>query len=449
MVAPGRPRSAASRRHRPPAPVIGLALGSLFIGLVACGDDLPSARPGPPSDDAPETTGPGTTGSTGSTGTTDSPAITTAATTGQPSSDTEGDTEEDPPAYAWNLPEGFPEPWVPQDNPMTEEKVALGRHLFYDVRLSGNETQACSSCHEQSRAFADGEVVPTGSTGQGLVRNSMALTNAAYSYPLTWANPLLPTLEQQIVVPLFGDNPVELGVSGNEEVILARFRELPLYQSLFAAAFPDLDDPYTFDSIQKALACFVRTLISGSSPFDRYSYGGDLSALSEQQVRGMELFYSEALECHHCHFGFNFSGATKHAGTVHDSLAFHNTGLYNVDGEGGYPLGNQGLIEATFDPEDMGAFRAQTLRNIEVTGPYMHDGSVETLEEVMRIYERGGRQLEEEPHAGDGALNPYKSGFVSGFVLTDQQREDILAFLHALTDEEFLADPRFSDPFPP
>lgn len=366
---------------------------------------------------------------------------------GEEGDSTTSDTEPEPEPYEWNLPPGFPEPWVPEDNPMTAEKVELGRHLFYDVRLSGNETQACAGCHEQARAFADGIPVPTGSTGDVLVRNSMHLTNAGYSFPLTWANPLLPTLEDQIMVPLFGEHPVELGVGGHEEEILDRLRADPLYDELFGAAFPEADDPYTFEKIRQALASFVRTMISGDSPFDRYTYQGDEAALTEQQLRGMGLFFSESLECHHCHFGFNFSGGTKHAGTVHESFAFHNTGLYNLDEDGAYPLGNQGLVEITFDPEDMGAFRAQTLRNIAVTGPYMHDGSVETLEEVIRIYERGGRLIESGPLAGDGALNPHKSGLVAGFSLTDQEREDLLAFLESLTDETFLTDPRFSDPF--
>lgn len=417
-----------------------MLLGSVL--LAACGDDLPS-----PLDDATSSTGPATTTDASSTsvGTASGSADGTTTSTGEPPP-AETDTDGEPSAWEWNLPPGFPEPWVPEDNPMSAAKVELGHHLFYDTRLSANETQSCASCHEQARAFADGKVVPTGSTGSVLLRNSMHLTNAGYSFPLTWANPLLPTLEQQIMVPLFGENPVELGVSGHEDEILGRLRDDPLYQALFAAAFPEAEDPYTFEKIRQALACFVRTMISGNSPYDRYN-DGDTTALTEQQLRGLELFHSEALQCHHCHFGFNLSGATKHAGTVHDSFAYHNTGLYDVDGQGSYPLGNQGLIEITFEPADMGKFRAQTLRNIAVTGPYMHDGSVATLADVLAIYERGGRLIEDGPNAGDGAGNPHKSGFVSGFVLTEQERADLLAFLEALTDDEFLSDPRFADPF--
>ncbi|MCA9710736.1 MAG: di-heme enzyme [Myxococcales bacterium] len=434
MAVPIRSHSTASSRLRRAALAVGLSAAP------ACADD------GSPPSDAPTTSGASTDDSGGTVGTS-SGTTDGLDDTGGSSSGGSGETGDGPTPYEWSLPPGFPEPRVPDDDPMTVEKVELGRHLFYDVRLSGNETQSCGSCHEQARAFADGKVVPTGSTGQALVRNSMHLTNAAYSYPLTWANSLLPTLEQQIVVPLFGEHPVELGVSGHEDEILDRLRADPLYDELFGAAFPQVDDPYTFEKIRQALASFVRTMISGNSPFDRYTYQGDLTALTEAQLRGLELFFSEALECHHCHFGFNFSGATVHAGTIHESLAYHNTGLYSLDADGAYPLGNQGLVEITFDPDDMGAFRAQTLRNIAVTGPYMHDGSVETLDEVIRIYERGGRLIEAGPNAGDGALNPHKSGLVAGFTLSDQEREDLIAFLEALTDEDFLTDPRFSDPF--
>ncbi|MCA9651017.1 MAG: di-heme enzyme [Myxococcales bacterium] len=427
MTARLRSCSAASSRLGPSLLALGLA------GAPACGDDAPAASAG----------GTATSEGTGTSG---------LDTTAGPDPDGTGESGDsgtggDDSGYEWNLPPGFPAPWVPEDNPMTAEKVELGRHLFYDTRLSANETQSCGSCHEQELAFADGKTTPTGSTGQVLVRNSMHLTNAGYSFPLTWANPNLPTLEHQIMVPLFAEQPVELGASGHEDEILGRLRDDPLYQDLFAAAFPELDDPFSFERVRQALASFVRTMISGNSPFDRYTYQGDTNALTEQELRGLELFFSEALECHHCHFGFNFSGATRHAGTVHESFAYHNTGLYNLDADGAYPLGNQGLIEATFDPDDMGAFRAQTLRNIAVTGPYMHDGSVETLDEVIRIYERGGRLIDSGPNAGDGAVNPHKSGLVAGFTLTDQEREDLIVFLGSLTDDDFLTDPRFSNPF--
>lgn len=382
----------------------------------------------------------------GSIGEADSTSTSGADDASSGGSESTGDSGEAD-AYEWDLPPGFPEPFVPESNPMTEDKVELGRHLFYERRLSGNETQSCGDCHFQELAFADGLVTPTGSTGDVLHRNSLGLTNSAYSFPLTWVAPTLPTLEQQILVPIFGEFPTELGAGPYDEEIMERLRRDPLYQDLYAAAFPDEVDPYTWGNTVRALASFVRTLISGNSRFDRYTYQGDETALSESEIRGMNLFYSERLECHHCHGGFNFTMATKTAKTAHNPISFANTGLYNIGGNGDYPPGDGGLIQFTNDPEDMGKFRAPTLRNVALSAPYGHDGSVATLEDMIRIYERGGRLIEEGPYAGDGALNPYKSGFVPGFTLTDQEREDLIAFLEALTDETFITDPRFSNPF--
>ena len=349
--------------------------------------------------------------------------------------------------YAWNLPQGFPQPRVPKENPMTKEKVELGRYLFYDKRLSGNGTMSCSSCHHQDKAFSDGLTLPKGSTGMTHPRNSLSLTNSAYSSSLTWANPALVTLESQIKVPMFGEFPVELGITGKEEEVLDRFRQDSLYQAMFVASFPTQADPYNYNTIVQALASFTRTLISGDSPYDRYIYGKDTTALSNTEIRGLRVFLSEELECHHCHGGFNFTLSTVHDKTVFVEKPFHNTGLYNLNGMGNYPPDNVGVFEFTAKASDMGKFRAPTLRNIALTAPYMHDGSIQTLEEVIAFYERGGRNIESGPLKGDGKMNQHKSGFVAGFTLTDQEREDLLAFLRALTDQKFITNLAFSDPF--
>lgn len=343
-------------------------------------------------------------------------------------------------------PEGFPELRVPADNPLTTEKIALGRTLFYDVRLSGNETQSCGSCHEQELAFTDGRTVGEGSTGELHPRNANGLTNVGYNATLTWANPILTDIEGQILLPLFGEEPVELEAGPYRDEILVRLQDDPELLGQFQAAFPDDADPVTWERVIQGLASFSRSLISGNSPFDQFNYQGNAAALSSAQIRGLSLFYSEELECHHCHGGFNFSEASVHAGTVFDASLFLNTGLYNLDGEGAYPANNTGLYEITGDPADMGKFRAPSLRNVEVTGPYMHDGSMETLDEVLRFYERGGRLIESGDNAGDGALSPLKSGLVAGFELTDQERSDLVEFLEALTDEDFLTNPAYSDP---
>lgn len=345
------------------------------------------------------------------------------------------------------IPEGFPEPVVPADNPITPEKVELGRFLFYETRLSGNGTQSCGSCHLQELAFTDGKTVGEGSTGQLHVRNANGLGNVAYNASLTWANPILTEIETHMLLPLFGDDPVEMGASPGEQDVIDRIASDPEYVERFAVAFPDT--PIGWDPTIKAIASFTRTLITGDSPFDRYAFQGDADALSDAELRGMELFYSEELECHHCHGGFNFSGASTHADSPFDARLFQNTGLYNVDGAGAYPSNNPGVLAVTGDPADMGRFRAPSLRNVAVTAPYFHDGSAETLEEIVRVYEDGGRLVEDGPYAGDGRISPLKSGLVAGFTLTDDERADLIAFLEALTDETFLTDPRFSDPFAP
>ncbi len=366
------------------------------------------------------------------------------------SSDFDADDAESPDGaapWAWNLPPGFPTPVVPESNPMSEAKVQLGRHLFYDTRLSDNQTQSCSSCHEQRRGFADRRVTALGSTGQIHPRNSMPLANVAYATTLTWGNPLLLSLEQQAPIPMFGREPVELGLAGREDILLTRLRAEPRYQALFPLAFPDDADPFSIASIVRALACFQRTLISGNSRYDRYTYRGDRDALTGPARRGLALFNSERLECFHCHNGFNFTDSVNYMGRGPLEIRFHNTGLYNVGGSGEYPAPNTGIHALTGRAEDMGRFRAQSLRNVEVTGPYMHDGSIATLEEVVDHYAAGGRTIAEGPNAGVGSASPNKSSFLIGFAITRPERADLVAFLQSLTDDEFLRDPRHSDPW--
>ena len=352
-------------------------------------------------------------------------------------------------AYQWNLPVGFPQPSVPDDNPMSNEKVALGRFIFYDTRLSGNETYACASCHKQELAFTDGYEHAIGSTGQLHPRSSMSLTNVAYNATFAWANPLLVTLEKQALVPMFGDNPVELGLgSMDQATLLERFSADARYQRLFAEAYPDDAAPFTLDNLVKALTSFVRTLISGNAPYDRYINGLDDNAISRSAYDGGRLFFSERLECFHCHGGYNFVDSETHDGKLTPEIQFHNNGLYNIDGHGAYPPDNTGIFFFTQTPQDMGSFKAPTLRNIELTAPYMHDGSIATLEGVLvDHYGRGGRLITDGPYAGDGSTNPFKSGFIRGFTLTDQEKEDVLNFLKSLTDTDFITNPHFSDPF--
>jgi cytochrome c peroxidase len=347
--------------------------------------------------------------------------------------------------YQWPILPGFPKPHVPVDNPMSLSKVALGKQIFYDVALSFNQQQACSSCHLQQYAFAEPLISSVGSSGQPHRRNAQALVNIAYNKSLTWAHDGINSLEQQILLPMFGESPVELGITGHEEQVLARF-QTPAYQQLFAQAFPR--QVISFELIVKALASFVRSLISLGSPFDRYAYEGDDSALSTAALRGMDLFFSEKFECHHCHGGFNFTQSTSHQQQLIDRRPFHNTGLYyvTVGDYQGYPKSDTGLAEITEQARDNGRFRAPTLRNIAVTAPYMHDGSIAALGQVLDFYAGAGRHLKSGAQQGDGRKNPLKSAFVKGFEMSAQDKTDLLEFLHSLTDQEFLKSAQHAKP---
>ncbi len=342
-----------------------------------------------------------------------------------------------PPTWEWDLPPGIAPPRVPADNPMTAEKVELGRHLFYDTRLSFNETQSCASCHRQELAFTDGKPHGVGSTGEVHPRGSMSLANVAYSSTLTWAHPSLSSLEEQQLAPLLGDDPVELGMGGHEDVLLARLAASPVYDELFAAAFPADPDPLTLPRVLEAIASFERTLISFDSPWDRQMLWGERGVVSSEVLAGAELFASQRMGCADCHTEPFFTNAVEFEGREVVDREFFNTGLYDLDGEGAYPTPNTGVHASTGRPADMGRFRAPTLRNIAVTAPYMHDGSIATLDDVLtEHYMPGGR-----------TDSPLKSDLMLSFGLSPAERASVVAFLHALTDERFLTDPRFADPW--
>jgi cytochrome c peroxidase len=297
----------------------------------------------------------------------------------------------EPRDWQWNLPAWVPEPVVPADNPMSTAKVELGRHLFYDPRLSADSSMSCASCHEQSRAFTDGKAISRGVTGESSSRSSMSLANVGYLPVLTWQNPDLGSLEVQSLIPLFGEHPVEMGMAGREEELFARLRADPVYRRLFSEAFPDRVTgrggdgtmsaaPISLATVTRALAAFQRSLISVNSPWDRYRYANQPDALSESARRGEALFFGERLECYHCHGGLHFTDNVRHVRLPDGERGFHNTGLYNIDGKGAYPPESPGIIELTDAPHERGVFRTPSLRNIAVTAPYMHDGSIASLE---------------------------------------------------------------------
>jgi cytochrome c peroxidase len=328
---------------------------------------------------------------------------------------------------------------------MSAAKVALGRRLFYDVRLSLNRSMSCGSCHRQQLAFTDGRRRAIGATGQSHRRNTPTLANVAYAASLGWANAEIHRLADQHLIPMTNRNPIELGFDQVLDVRLVELNSDPIYRALIASSF-DGSANLDLDRIAQAIASFVRTLISGNSAFDRLLYFDERDAMSAPAIRGMKLFFSERLGCAECHASFALSGPVTFEGAPATVPVFHNTGLYDL-GAGSYPPDDTGLFELTNSREDMGSFRAPSLRNIELTAPYMHDGSIETLEGVIEHYERGGRLIASGPHAGDGSMNRYKRSRVGGFELGGEEKSELLAFLRALTDVQFIADPRFADPW--
>lgn len=338
--------------------------------------------------------------------------------------------------FTWQLPQGMRPPAVPADNPMSAAKVELGRRLFFDIRLSGPGYMSCASCHKPERAFSDGRKVAIGITGQLHTRNTPTLTNVAYLSRFGWAQPKPEPLELQLRRPMFGEDPIEMGTHGHEVPVLLHIRSNSVYLDLFRQAFPgqaEHGDAVSFATVGRAIAAFQRTIVSGDSAYDRFA-AGDRSALSRAARRGLKLFRSDRLRCASCHKPPFFTDAV---GEPH----FHNTGLYNVDGRGGLPGTDQGLANETLKNSDVGRFRTPTLRNISVTAPYMHDGSVGTLAEVIDHYASGGRAAQK------GDPSPLRSPLVTGFKITLSERADLIAFLNSLTDHAFLTEPRYQTPF--
>jgi cytochrome c peroxidase len=315
-------------------------------------------------------------------------------------------------SYQWQLPAGFePVPEGP-DGPLLAARVELGRHLFYDKRISANGSQSCASCHQPQRAFSDGLPQAIGSTGEQHAHNTPSLFNSGYLKQFGWQAPQRTSIEAQVNEALFGTNPVELGISGSEEEVLARFSGDPLYQTLFARAFPQ-SKQMDWPSLGSALADFSRSLISGDSAYDRYLYQNDSQALTPSAERGMRLFFSNELACAHCHSDLQAPERAQAPSFL--GLSYQDTGM-----------------------AERGFFRVPPLRNVALTAPYMHNGSLASLDEVIRFYEQGG---------AEGANRPEQNRLVSGFILSDQERHDLIAFLEALSDQQALQNERYSDPF--
>lgn len=319
-----------------------------------------------------------------------------------------------PTAYPLEVPEVFPFYFEPPENPTTIEGVELGRRLFYDPILSGDRTQSCSSCHTQAAAFTDsGERTSEGIDGLRGDRNTPAIINVGWQLSLFWDGRAA-TPEEQARGPV--SNPIEMHLDWDEAV--QRLRDHADYPELFGAAFGTCE--ITETKTVQAIAQFERTLISANSKFDRFNR--DEIALTPSEDRGFRLFFNERGDCFHCH-----------GNSLHTDGRFHDIGLDLAPPD-------SGLSKFTGNPLDYGKFKTPTLRNIEFTAPYMHDGRFETLEEVVRHYDAN---VERSPN-----LDPLILARVDRDMrLTDQEIADVVAFLRTFSDSAFVTNPDFSDPF--
>lgn len=308
---------------------------------------------------------------------------------------------------AIDVPLGLPPLPAPSGNPPTAASIALGRRLFYDTRLSKDDSLSCSSCHRPQSGFADVKERSLGVGGRLGTRHAPSLVDAAYS-PLLFWDGRAASLEDQVGSPIL--NPLEMNQT--HEASLAKIAADPSYKSMFRNAFGT--DAITFARVTNALASFERTIVSGDSPFDRYAYQGKSAALSPAQIRGLAVFKDPTRgNCAACHtIGLSFALFTDGQ--------FHNTGEGVGDNE---QLADLGRYNVTHAEGDKGAFKTPSLRDVAVTGPYMHDGKLKTLKDVVDFY------------AGEGNSNPYLDKRMSAIHLTGQDRSDLVEFMKSLTGQ--------------
>jgi cytochrome c peroxidase len=320
---------------------------------------------------------------------------------------TEAATRPSSPAIEIGAPLGLPPVPIPSDNWPTADSIALGRKLFYDVKLSRDESLSCASCHNPALHFTDGQQVAKGIGSQLGTRNTPSLLNAAYNIDQFWDGRAA-SLEQQAGSPIV--SPKEMNLP--HEVCLTRLNADQAYRDEFAKAFgPGV---ITMEKVVKAIAGFERTLLSGNSPFDRYQYGGDKTELSAAAIRGLAIFTDKTRgNCSTCHtVGEKFALFTDGK--------FHNLGAgMNSNGE----LMDQGRYTHTGSDADRGAFRTPSLRNVAMTSPYLHDGSLKTLKDVIDFY------------VGGGNSNPQLDREIKPLKLSAQDRSDLVIFLEALTGD--------------
>ena len=306
-----------------------------------------------------------------------------------------------------NIPQGFPEVAFPEDNSFTPEGWALGKRLFFDTTLSSDSTLSCASCHRPELAFTDGRTIAVGIEGRLGTRNTPTLTNVAYQ-PYYLREGGVPTLEMQVLVPIQEHAEFDFNILNVAE----RMALEPDYVAASLEAYDRLPDPFV---ITRAIATYERSIISGQSRYDAYLQG-EHNALSDIEKEGMNLFFSERTHCASCHSGFNFS-----------DYSFQNNGLY-------VEYADPGRFRLTGIESDRALFKVPTLRNVAYTAPYMHDGSINNLADVITHYNDGGKG------------HPHQSPLIRPLHLGQREQDALLKFLESLSDVSFVTNPKFRNP---
>lgn len=305
------------------------------------------------------------------------------------------------------IPKGFPLLDVPVDNEYSLARWQLGKMLFHDPIMSADESISCSSCHSQELSFSDGQQTAIGIEGRTGVRNTPSLANVAY-HPYFTREGGVPTLEMQVMVPIQEHNEFDFNIL----LIAERMQEDEQYLQMSYEAYDREPDPFV---ITRAIACFERSLLSGYSKVDQFVSHGVFTALSTSQKRGMQLFYSDKTNCSSCHGNFDFT-----------NYDFENNGLYEQ-------YLDEGRYRLTGEDEDLAMFKIPSLRNVSLTGPFMHDGSLATLLEVVEHYNSGG-----QAHVN-------RSELIRPLGLSNVEKMDLVHFLEGLTDDEFVSNPIFNN----
>ena len=304
------------------------------------------------------------------------------------------------------LPEGFPEMEIPSDNQFSKTRWELGKKLFFDPILSIDSSISCASCHHPHLAFSDEVALSIGVENRLGTRNAPTLANIGY-HPYFTREGGVPTLEMQVLVPIQEHNEFDFNIL----LIADRLNKDSSYVAMANSAYARTPDPFV---ITRALAVFERSLISGYSPYDQF-LNYNKNTLTKEERKGMELFFSDKTNCSSCHSGFNFT-----------DYSFKNNGLYEQ-------YADEGRFRLTQNPTDSALFKVPSLRNVVLTAPYMHDGTMTTLEEVIDHYNNGGEN------------HPYKSDLIRPLYLSKKEKAQLIAFLNTLTDESFIHNPNFKN----